>query len=162
MSTSQPGPAKLSAIQNRDWKVEIAESFRDIDSLLNFCEIRRSDVDVTSDSAFMFRVTRYFASLIEKGDPLDPLLLQVLPNAAEARVVPGYSRDAVGDQLCMPIPGLIHKYHGRVLLTLTGACAIHCRYCFRRHFPYAEASVDYKPGSPAMKYLAENTDCRPG
>ena len=158
MSTSQLSSAKPSAMQSRDWKVVISESFRDIDSLLGFCEIERSDVDVASNSVFGFRVTRYFASLIEKGNPLDPLLLQVLPTPAEAHIVPGYSRDAVGDHLCMPIPGLIHKYHGRVLFALTGACAIHCRYCFRRHFPYAEASVDYKPGSPALKYLAENTD----
>jgi EF-P beta-lysylation protein EpmB len=96
--------------------------------------------------------------LIEKGNPLDPLLLQVLPTANELQQVDGFHKDAVGDQLAMPVPGLIHKYHGRVLLTLTGACAIHCRYCFRRHFPYSEASVDYRPASPAMNYLAQNTD----
>jgi EF-P beta-lysylation protein EpmB len=98
--------------------------------------------------------------LIEKGNPLDPLLLQVLPVADELRITDGYSKDAVDDQLFMPVPGLIHKYHGRVLLTLTGACAIHCRYCFRRHFPYGEASADYKLNTQVMHYLSRNTEIR--
>ena len=66
--------------------------------------------------------------------------------------------DAVGDLEAMRVQGLIHKYHGRVLLTLTGACAIHCRYCFRRHFPYGEASVDYDMNGPVMRYLAGNPE----
>ena len=86
------------------------------------------------------------------------MLLQVLPDAREFRHVDGYTEDAVGDQQAMPVPGLIHKYHGRVLLTLTGACAIHCRYCFRRHFPYADASVDYSMDGKVMSYLAANPD----
>jgi EF-P beta-lysylation protein EpmB len=103
-------------------------------------------------------VPRYFASLIEKGNPDDPLLLQVLPDRQERSHVEGYNSDPVGDRHAMPIPGLIHKYHGRVLLTLTGACAVHCRYCFRRHFPYAEAGADLTSGGPVMRYLATNTD----
>jgi EF-P beta-lysylation protein EpmB len=58
----------------------------------------------------------------------------------------------------MPVPGLIHKYHGRVLLAMTGACAIHCRYCFRRHFPYPQASVDYDMNGQVMTYLSDNPD----
>jgi len=60
--------------------------------------------------------------------------------------------------LFMPVAGLIHKYHGRVLLTMTGACAIHCRYCFRRHFPYGEASADYRLNEQVMQYLSSHTD----
>jgi EF-P beta-lysylation protein EpmB len=105
-------------------------------------------------------VTRYFASLIEKGNHLDPLLLQVLPTADELRVTDGYSMDAVDDRGFMPVPGLIHKYYGRVLLTLTGACAIHCRYCFRRHFSYSEASADLNTDGEVMKYLEMNTEIR--
>ena len=96
--------------------------------------------------------------MIEKGNALDPLLLQVLPDARELQVVDGYSKDAVGDHQSMAVPGLIHKYHGRVLLTLTGACAIHCRYCFRQHFHYAEANVDYRADGRVMKYLSDNRD----
>ena len=125
-----------------------------------FIPQRRDSVQATfkAKHEFPLRVTRYFASLIEKGNVLDPLLLQVLPDAREFMQVDGYNADAVGDQQAMPVPGLIHKYHGRVLLTLTGACAIHCRYCFRRHFPYSEAGVDYNLDGQVMTYLADNPE----
>ena len=126
----------------RDWRLVISESFRNLSDLLEFCEIDASGTGFEDKHEFTLRVTRYFASLIEKGNHSDPLLLQVLPDTREFQHIDGYTEDAVGDQQAMPVPGLIHKYHGRVLLTLTGACAIHCRYCFRRHFPYPEASVD--------------------
>ncbi len=144
--------------RSRDWKLVLTESFRDLGDLLNFCEIDPALAMFKGKHEFPLRVTRYFASLIEKGNALDPLLLQVLPDAREFRQVDGYSADAVGDQQAMPVPGLIHKYHGRVLLTLTGACAIHCRYCFRRHFPYSEAGVDYNLDGQVMTYLADNPE----
>ncbi len=146
--------------QKRDWKVLVSESFRDPGKLLAYCQIDPSHEGVNSSPEFALRVTEYFASLIEKGNALDPLLLQVLPDAKESLLVDGYSEDAVGDRRCMPVPGLIHKYHGRVLLTLTGACPIHCRYCFRRHFPYNESSVDYSPNGPVMNYLSQNPEVR--
>ena len=144
--------------QDRDWKLVVSESFRDLGELLEYCEIDSSLAGFTDKHDFALRVTRYFASLIEKGNALDPLLLQILPDAREYQLVDGYSDDAVGDQQAMPVPGLVHKYHGRVLLTLTGACAIHCRYCFRRHFPYSESSVDYRMSGQVMTYLSENPD----
>jgi len=144
--------------QERDWKHVVAESFRDLGELLDFCEIDASRAGFNGKHDFALRVTRYFASLIEKGNALDPLLLQVLPDAQEFRYVDGYTDDAVGDQQAMPVPGLIHKYHGRVLLTLTGACAIHCRYCFRRHFPYSGAGVDYDMNGQVMTYLSDNPE----
>ena len=146
------------AAQNRDWKLVVSESFRDLGELLAYCEIDPLRAGLQNNRNFALRVTRYFASLIEKGNALDPLLLQVLPTADEHHRVHGYRKDAVGDRLSMPVPGLIHKYHGRVLLTLTGACAIHCRYCFRRHFPYGEASVDYNVNGQVMEYLLNDTD----
>ena len=144
--------------RNRNWKLVVSESFRDLGELLDFCEIDASQTGFKGRHDFALRVTRYFASLIEKGNASDPLLLQVLPDAREFRYVDGYTGDAVGDQQAMPVPGLIHKYHGRVLLTLTGACAIHCRYCFRRHFPYREASVDFDMNGQVMAYLFDNPD----
>ena len=144
--------------RTRNWKLVVSESFRDLGELLDFCEIDASQTGFEGRHDFALRVTRYFASLIEKGNALDPLLLQVLPDAREFRYVDGYTEDAVGDQQAMPVPGLIHKYHGRVLLTLTGACAIHCRYCFRRHFPYPEASIDYDMNGEVMAYLSDNPE----
>lgn len=148
--------ASARALQNRDWKVVISESFHHLGELLKYCEIDSVPDSNNASDQFPIRVTRYFASLIEKGNALDPLLRQVLPDARELQLVDGYAKDAVGDQQAMPVPGLIHKYHGRVLLTLTGACAIHCRYCFRRHFPYSESGVDYHVNGGVMQYLSEN------
>jgi EF-P beta-lysylation protein EpmB len=150
----------VSSSQHRNWKVLVSESFRDLGGLLEFCEIDPANTGMRSSPEFALRVTKYFASLIEKGNALDPLLLQVLPDAQELQIVDGYSKDAVGDQLAMPVPGLIHKYQGRVLLTLTGACAIHCRYCFRRHFPYNESDTDYGINGQVMNYLSENIEVR--
>ena len=88
--------------------------------------------------AFELKVPEPYCQRIEPGNPDDPLLLQVLPQAQEMIEQPGYSQDPVGDQAANPLPGLLHKYQGRVLLTLTGSCSINCRYCFRRHFPYQD------------------------
>ena len=140
----------------RDWKTVLATAFRDPHALLEYCEIDVSGMQIIRRPGFAFRVPRYFASLIEKGNRYDPLLLQVLSDVREHQFVDGYTKDAVGDAQSMPVPGLIHKYSGRVLLTLTGACAVHCRYCFRRHFPYGKAGVDYDPGGQVMKYLSEH------
>ena len=90
-----------------------------------------------SDTGFPLRVPRGFIARMRRGDPNDPLLLQVLPQARELADVPGFTSDAVGDLAARAANGVLHKYEGRALLVATGACAVHCRYCFRRHFPYA-------------------------
>ena len=87
---------------------------------------------------FPLRVPRGFVAKMRRGDPQDPLFLQVWPSALEAEEPAGYALDAVGDLAKRRDGGLIHKYQGRALVVATGACAVHCRYCFRRHFPYAE------------------------
>lgn len=87
---------------------------------------------------FPLRVPRGFVARMRRADPHDPLLRQVLPLDAEFRPQPGFSEDAVGDLSSREAPGVLHKYHGRALLIATGSCAIHCRYCFRRHFPYSD------------------------
>jgi len=102
---------------------------------------------------FALRVPRGFVARMRKGDPHDPLLLQVMPLAAECREAPGFDADPVGDRPAMTVPGLLHKYRGRVLLTATGACAIHCRYCFRRHFPYGEANPATGQWRQALAYI---------
>lgn len=87
---------------------------------------------------FPLRVPHAFVTRMRRGDPLDPLFLQVWPAAAEGLETPGFVADAVGDLSRLKPGGLIHKYRGRALVVGTGACAVHCRYCFRRHFPYGE------------------------
>jgi EF-P beta-lysylation protein EpmB len=97
-----------------------------------------------SDAAaaqFALRVPRGYVDRMRRGDPADPLLRQVLPLEDELRPAPGYAFDAVGDGLAKAGTGVIRKYRGRALLVTTGSCAVNCRYCFRRHFPYADESA---------------------
>ena len=96
--------------------------------------------NVLEESPFPLKIPTDFLQQIQHGDINDPLLKQVLPVKQELVVSDGFIQDPVGDLLKNPTPSLIHKYHGRVLLIASPKCDIHCRYCFRRHFPYQEHS----------------------
>ncbi|KPK39673.1 MAG: EF-P beta-lysylation protein EpmB [Gammaproteobacteria bacterium SG8_47] len=124
------------------WQRELAEAITDPAELLERLRLPATLLPAARAAAAQFplRAPRGFVARIEPGKPNDPLLRQILPLGIELDDQPGYGPDPVGDIAAMPHPGLLHKYQGRVLLTLTGACAVHCRYCFRRHFPYAEAN----------------------
>lgn len=102
---------------------------------------------------FPLCVPREFISRMTPGDVNDPLLRQVLPLDAELQETRGYSQDAVGDLDSLKDGGILHKYRGRALLIATGSCAIHCRYCFRRHFPYQEINASQLNWQPAIKQL---------
>lgn len=102
-------------------------------------------------------VPRGYAALMEPGNPKDPLLRQVLPLAIEGERHPGFSADPVGDTAATLVPGLLQKYRGRALLVTTPACAIHCRYCFRRHYPYADATLGPDGGAAAIAAIAADT-----
>jgi len=124
--------------ETKRWKKEQNDSIRDPRSLLNYLKLPESmlsEIEL-AHKLFPIRVTKSYLSRIEKNNPFDPLLLQVLPSLKELDQNDNYSSDPVGDKAAEIIPGLLQKYHGRVLLTLTGACGVHCRYCFRRHFDY--------------------------
>jgi len=122
------------------WKQSLREAFRDLDSLLDFLGLHRDQVetDAAAQAQFPILVPRGFAMRMRHGDANDPLLLQVLPQAAEMQNRAGFVSDPVGDLKQTRSRGLIQKYAHRVLLITTGSCAVHCRYCFRRHFPYSE------------------------
>jgi EF-P beta-lysylation protein EpmB len=92
-------------------------------------------------AGFPLKVPRSFVARMTPGDRRDPLLRQVLPTAAELASVPGFGPDPVGEHALARAPGLLQKYQGRALLITTAACAVHCRYCFRRAFPYSEQSA---------------------
>jgi len=109
---------------------------------------------------FRTRIPESYLARIRPGDPRDPLLLQALPQGRETEVHPGFVADPVGDHDALAAPGVVHKYHGRVLLLTTGACAIHCRYCFRREFDYADHNPAQDDWGPALAYIAEHTDIR--
>ena len=104
------------------------------------------------------RVPRPFAARMRRGDPTDPLLRQVLPLDDELRPMPGFVDDAVGDLAARDAPGVIRKYQGRALLITTGSCAVNCRYCFRRHFPYAEENAAAGRWQDAIAWLQSQKD----
>ncbi|HKE96370.1 MAG TPA: EF-P beta-lysylation protein EpmB [Povalibacter sp.] len=125
------------------WQQALADA---ISNPAELCDILGLDPGLLPGAAaaaegFALRVPRGFVARMRHGDPRDPLLLQVLPRDAENRPVPGFSLDPVGDMASRAGAGVLHKYRGRALLIATGACAVHCRYCFRRHFPYGEESA---------------------
>jgi len=133
---------KLIQQTQSSWQQALAEAIRDPAELLKQLdlptELLPSSVAMTEQ--FPLRVPRSFVARMQKGDPDDPLLKQVLPLDAELDDVHGFSLDPVGDHEAIINRGLLQKYQGRVLIMTTAACAIHCRYCFRRHFPYSEQS----------------------
>jgi EF-P beta-lysylation protein EpmB len=137
------------------WQQALADVIRTPDELY-----RVLDLDISSlpkaklaHKDFALRVPRAFVDRMSRGDWQDPLLMQVLPQAQELDIHPGYSNDPLDEKNSNPVPGLIHKYHGRVLLVVTGGCAINCRYCFRRHFPYSDNNPSSKQWQQALDYI---------
>lgn len=111
----------------------------------------------TRDTEFALRVPRGFVARMRHGDPDDPLLLQVLPQARELDDVAGFVHDAVGDLGARAANGVLHKYAGRALLIATGSCAVNCRYCFRRHFPYAEQTAAANRWHDAIEHIRSDS-----
>lgn len=132
-----PHPAPDPAPAN--WKRLWRDAVRDPAELLALLGLEGRVPGLSTEAAAQFplRVPRGFVARMRPGDPHDPLLRQVLPLDEELRPMPGFGLDAVGDGAAKAATGVIHKYAGRALLIATGSCAVHCRYCFRRHFPYA-------------------------
>ena len=130
----------IVSVQPIEWDQELKLAYTDPQLLLRDLGIEPGRVALGDGEGFAFRVPRPFARRMRVGDPGDPLLRQVLPDAAEGAQNAGFTSDPVGDLASRRGPKVLHKYHGRALLMLTGACAINCRYCFRRHYPYAGMS----------------------
>ena len=143
MITAAPEPRQPAALVPVRWQQALREAVRDPRELLGLLGLDRLVPRLSDEAAgqFPLRVPRGFVARMRHGDPSDPLLRQVLPLDDEMRPMPGFGLDAVGDGAAKTAPGVLQKYRGRALLVATGSCAIHCRYCFRRHFPYAEETA---------------------
>jgi EF-P beta-lysylation protein EpmB len=143
-----------------EWRRHLSGVVRDLGELLDLVGLDAEvfGIGATSPVALRFplRVPRGFVSRMRRGDPDDPLLRQVLPAPAEDHEVPGFNRNPVGELGLIRGDGVLSKYHGRALLIATGACAIHCRYCFRRHFPYGEGQPGGKEFSAALDRVASD------
>ncbi len=111
-----------------------------------------------SEDLFRLHIPRYFKNNIDFSNSSDPLLMQVMPSQFELLKTDDFSNDPVGDLHAKKTKGVIHKYHGRVLLIATGTCAINCRYCFRRSFPYSQNSASAQNWKKAIEYLNNNQD----
>ena len=137
-----------------DWRELWRDAITDATELLQAVGLGNLAGALPPDNAgFALRVPRGFVARMRPGDPRDPLLLQVLPQLAELDRVPGFVTDAVGDLASREAKGVLHKYHGRALLIASGSCAVNCRYCFRRHFPYGEEIAAASQWSQALEHL---------
>jgi len=137
------------------WRQELAQAIRDPAELLRVLDLPESLLPAARRAAATFPLLapRGFVARMRRGDPADPLLRQVLPLGEECLVVPGFSQDPLAETACGPLPGVLHKYQGRALLVTTGACAVHCRYCFRRHFAYQELPAGRRWWDAAVAYV---------
>jgi EF-P beta-lysylation protein EpmB len=129
------------------------QAIRDAGELCQLLGLPRELGCSSAASDFSVFAPRGYVARMRPGDPHDPLLRQVLPVAEETVATPGFSADPVGDLAAEAAPGLLHKYHGRDLMIATGACAVHCRYCFRRHFPYTLAPHSFADWQPAIEQI---------
>lgn len=137
-----------------DWRQLWRESITDARDLLALLDLGPlTDQLPPADAGFPLRVPRGFVARMRRGDRRDPLLLQVLPQLAELDLAPGFMIDAVGDMGARAAPGVLHKYQGRALLIASGTCAVNCRYCFRRHFPYSEELAAAGQWQQALDFL---------
>ncbi|MFI3119932.1 MAG: EF-P beta-lysylation protein EpmB [Methylococcaceae bacterium] len=144
---------------SKNWQQQLAEAFNNLEDLCRYLNLSPNELPVSNAAAenFPLRVPLSFAACIEKGNPHDPLLRQVLPVNEELMVYPGFSHDPVGDLASVSQTGVLHKYQGRVLLINTGSCAINCRYCFRRNFPYGELQLSKQKEEAAIQALQEDS-----
>jgi EF-P beta-lysylation protein EpmB len=140
----------------RTWRQLLKDAIRDPAELLAMLRLPASLLVDAERAArhFGLFVPRGFVDRMTPGDVNDPLLRQVLPLGAELSEVEGFTSDPVGDGAAEVLPGLLHKYHGRVLLVTTGACAVHCRYCFRRSYPYEAVPKSVADWQPAIEAIA--------
>lgn len=127
--------------QEQNWQSQLSDLITDPSELLSLLALSSEQLlsgAILASEKFKLRVPRAFVGKMNAKNPLDPLLLQVLPHHLELEEHPEFVTDPLGEEAANQLPGVLHKYKSRFLLTLTGACAVHCRYCFRRHFPYQE------------------------
>ncbi|WP_418026100.1 EF-P beta-lysylation protein EpmB [Opacimonas sp. LMIT016] len=140
-----------------DWQKELASAFTDPKNLLEHLGLNPNDylADIEARRLFTMRVPRFFADLMTKHDPNDPLLQQVLPLKDEFLSVDGFGQDPTQEH-DKANHGIVHKYENRVLLIVRTGCAVNCRYCFRRHFPYNEHHNNRQQWQDALTYIQKH------
>ncbi|MCW9000418.1 MAG: 4Fe-4S cluster-binding domain-containing protein, partial [Kangiellaceae bacterium] len=150
----------------KSWKILLKQAISDPHHLLSSLGLGSHPLaeQVVTQSNFRMRVPQPFIDKMGYGDPNDPLLLQVLPVNQEAQVVEGFSQDPLAEfsDEADKQPGILHKYQGRILVLLAQACAVNCRYCFRRHFPYHDHAAKSDQLEQIYDYLTRNDEISEG
>lgn len=150
----------LNTPSREDWLQQLADVVTEPDELLRILALDQHAELVQGAEArrlFALSVPRAFIARMKKGDGNDPLLLQVLTSRQEFIDAPGYSTDPLDEQSSV-VPGLLHKYKNRALLLVKGGCAVNCRYCFRRHFPYQDNQGNKRNWQTALDYIAAHPE----
>lgn len=145
----------LAPVESVSWQSLLSRSITDPEHLLRRLELDPALLAGARAGAadFPLRVPEPFIERMHKSDPNDPLLRQVLPLGEELLEHPDYVLDPLGEQHTNTRAGIIHKYHGRLLLIVSGGCAVNCRYCFRRHFPYGDNNLSTEQWQQALDYI---------
>ncbi|MGH8557270.1 MAG: EF-P beta-lysylation protein EpmB [Methylococcales bacterium] len=148
--------------QASSWQEELASSFQDVEQLFEYLglDTRLLPPTQSASNPFPFKVTRSFAEKMEHGNINDPLLKQILPSTAELTNSPDFIDNPVGDLEAIATPGLLHKYQNRVLLITTGTCAVNCRYCFRRNYPYSGNQLGISGRAEALRYIESRVEIK--
>ncbi|OOH91233.1 EF-P beta-lysylation protein EpmB [Pasteurellaceae bacterium 15-036681] len=141
------------------WLLDLAQAFNNPTDLLNYLELDLDEFeqDVLARKLFALRVPRPFAEKMQKKDKNDPLFLQAMSSADEFLQAEGFVKDPLEEQNS-PAPNILHKYHNRLLFMVKNSCAINCRYCFRRHFPYDEVKNGKEVWSQSLDYISTHSE----
>jgi EF-P beta-lysylation protein EpmB len=156
----------MQTVNTADWQQQLKDTTHTIESLAQLLHLPLSALTAQlQHTRFPIKATRSYLSRIQPGCLNDPLLLQILPHPDEppksaqfAQTTPGFSTDPLQESRYNPVPGLLHKYHNRALIMPTGACAIHCRYCFRQNFPYTDHTVGPAGRKAQVDYLQSHPE----
>lgn len=142
----------------QSWQEAMSNLITDPKELFLLLNLPDSLLDEANAATRLFplKTTHSYVARIKKGDINDPLLQQILPLGKELEQKIGYDNDPLKEIAANPLPGLLHKYHGRVLVTLTSACAVNCRFCFRRHFPYQENNPGRRGWENIFSYIRQD------
>ena len=156
--TSNPNSVRATTTALPGWQEAMKAAVRDPHELCRRLDLPKTfaAAAVAATGDFPLFVPPEYLAKIEPRNPEDPLLRQVLPVADEFQEQDGFTHDPVADLAAHGPPGLLHKYNGRALIITTGACAIHCRYCFRRSFPYSDAPQSLQAWQPTLRYITND------
>ena len=152
-------PTAQQTATKAQWLTDLANAFNDPVALLEFLELDPADFsqDILARKLFALRVPKSFAEKMEKGNRYDPLFLQAMASADEFLQAEGFVKDPLEEQHS-PAPNILHKYQNRLLFMIKNSCAINCRYCFRRHFPYDEVKSGKQIWQQGLDYIAAHKE----